>query len=81
MSKFYDEDDDDYDEDEYEDDDDEDDEDEDEDDDDDEDEDVFDTLEYIDTCQLMTRKEIIDDIKLYLRKYQPMYKIVRRKDM
>ena len=45
-----------------------------------EDEDVFETLEYVDTNQIMTRREIIDDIKLYLRKYQPMYKIVRKKD-
>ena len=45
-----------------------------------EDEDVYETLEYVDTCQIMTRKEIIDDIKMYLRKYQPMYKIVRRKE-
>lgn len=80
MARFYDEDDD-FDEDDYEDDEDDDDEDEDDDSDDDEDEDVFETLEYVDTCQLMTRKEIIDDIKLYLRKYQPMYKVVRRKDI
>jgi hypothetical protein len=52
----------------------------DEDDNDSEDEDVFETLEYVDTNQIMTRREIIDDIKLYLRKYQPMYKIVRKKD-
>ena len=78
--RFYDEDDDDYDEDDYEDDD-GDDDDTEEDDDEDNDEDVFETLEYADTCQIMTRKEIIDDIKLYLRKYQPMYKIVRKKDM
>ena len=45
-----------------------------------EDEDVFEQLEYADTNQIMTRREIIDDIKLYLRKYQPMYKIVRKKD-
>jgi len=70
-----------YDEDEYEDYDDDDDDEDDEDDSDSEDADVFDTLEYVDTCQIMTRKEIIDDIKLYLRKYQPMYKIIRKKDM
>ena len=75
MSFIYDDDDDLYDEDEYEDD-----EDDDDSDDDDEDTDVFETLEYADTNQVMTRKEIIDDIKLYLRKYQPMYKLIRRKD-
>ena len=42
--------------------------------------DVYETLEYADTNQIMTRREIIDDIKMYLRKYQPMYKIVRKKD-
>ena len=78
--RFYNDDDDDYDEDEYEDDD-CDDDDSEEDDSEDDDEDVLETLEYVDTCQIMTRKEIIDDIKLYLRKYQPMYKIVRKKDM
>lgn len=65
-----------YDEDEYEDD-----EDDEEDDDDTEDDDVFETLEYNDTCQIQTRREIIDDIKLYLRKYQPMYKVVRKKEL
>lgn len=73
-------DDDDYDEDEYEDDDDDDD-DEETDDEGTEDEDVYETLEYADTNQIMTRKEIIDDIKMYLRRYQPMYKIIRRKDV
>ena len=81
MSRFDDEDDDLFDEDDYEDDEDDDEDDDDDNSDDDEDEDVFETLEYVDTCQIMTRREIIDDIKLYLRKYQPMYKIVRKKDM
>ena len=68
--------------DEFEDDDDIDDEDEDDDeDDDDEDEDAYETLEYIDTCQIETREEIRADIKLYLRRYQPKYKLVRRKDV
>lgn len=70
----------DFDEDDYEDDDDDDEDDDCECDDSSEDEDVYETLEYADTNQIMTRKEIIDDIKLYLKKYQPMYKIVRRKD-
>jgi hypothetical protein len=68
--------DDDFDEDEYEDDD-------DDDDDDictDDDEDIFESLEYADTNQIQTRREIVDDIKMYLRKYQPMYKIIRRKN-
>lgn len=80
MRFINDDDDDLYDEDEYEDYDD-DDEDDDDEDDDSDDADIYDTLEYVDTCQIMTRKEIIDDIKLYLRKYQPMYKIIRKKDM
>ena len=77
--RFDDDDDDLYDEDEYEDDDD--DEDDEDDSSDDDDDDVYDTLEYNDTCQVQSRKEIIDDIKRYLRRYQPLYKLVRKKDM
>lgn len=76
-----------YDEDEYDDYEDNDDDDDDDDDDDspdvvedDDDDDLYGTLEYLDTCQIMTRKEIIDDIAQYLRRYQPLYKIIKRKD-
>lgn len=54
--------------------------DDDDEDDDDEDEDLYGTLEYLDTCQILTRKEIIDDISTYLRRFQPKYKIIKRKD-
>ena len=43
----------------------------DDDDDDDEDEDAYESLKYLDTCQVMSRREIISDIKLYLKDYQP----------
>lgn len=43
--------------------------------------DAFEALEYIHTCQLMTEKEIIDDIRLFLKTYHPEYKIVRRKEI
>lgn len=42
-------------------------------------EDVFESLEYIHTCQVMTKDDIIKDINSYLKKYQPEYKIVKRK--
>ena len=58
-----------------------DDDDEDDDDEDDDDEDLYDRLEYLDTCQIVPRDEIIDDIVQYLRRYQPMYKIVKRKEL
>ena len=42
--------------------------------------DAYEALEYLHNCQLMTDKEIIDDIRGYLKKYHPEYKIVRRRD-
>ena len=79
--RFYDDDDDDlYDEDDYEDDEDDDDDETSDEDDETDDEDVYETLEYNDTCQIQSRSEIIADIKMYLRRYQPLYKIVRKKD-
>lgn len=82
MRIFDDDDDDDLYDDEFEDDDDiEDEDDDDEDDSDDDDEDVFETLEYADTCQIQSREEIRADIRMYLRKYQPLYKLVRRKEV
>lgn len=53
----------------------------DEDDDEEEEDDVYDTLEYMHTCHVMTKKEIIADIKSYLRRYQPEYKVVRKKEV
>lgn len=54
--------------------------DDDDDEDDDKDDDVYDVLEYMDVSQIQSRDEIIGDIKLYLKDYQPMYKIVKKKD-
>ena len=57
-----------------------DDDDDDDEDDDDEDMDVLDQLEYYDTNQIQTREEIRSDIRAYLKRFQPKYKIVRIKD-
>ena len=46
-----------------------------------EEDDVYDTLEYMHTCRVMSKKEIITDIKAYLRRYQPEYKVVRKKEV
>lgn len=80
MGRF--DDDDDLYDDEFEDDDDIDDDDDDEldDDSDDDDEDIYETLEYADTCQTQSREEIRADIRMYLRRYQPLFKLVRRKE-
>ena len=42
-------------------------------------EDAFESLEYIHTCQVMSKDDIIKDINAYLKKYQPEYRIIRRK--
>lgn len=51
------------------------------DDEDDEDEDAYSTLQYLDEAQIESKSEIIRDIYLYLRQYQPDFKIIKRKDM
>lgn len=45
-----------------------------------EDDDAFEALEYLHNCQIMSDDEIISDIRSYLKKYHPQYKIVRRRD-
>lgn len=58
-----------------------DDEDDEDDEDDDDEDDAFDTLEYLHTCQMQSEREIIHDIYRYLKRYQPDFKIVKRKDI